>query len=88
MGWGERGMIEMGCGREQRSANALAVLLLPSHTHTHSMHTHSRTQADSLRQTVADNKVVVYSKTTCPYCALWMGWGCAWPCRARVRAAR
>ncbi|GBF91717.1 glutaredoxin-C4 [Raphidocelis subcapitata] len=26
------------------------------------------TLADSIRKTVADNKVVVYSKTTCPYC--------------------
>jgi hypothetical protein len=26
-------------------------------------------QADTIRKTVADNKVVVYSKTTCPYCS-------------------
>lgn len=25
-------------------------------------------QADNVKQTVADNKVVVYSKTYCPYC--------------------
>lgn len=25
-------------------------------------------QADTIKQTVADNKVVVYSKTYCPYC--------------------
>eukprot|EP00775_Hariotina_reticulata_P001253 gene1253-1593_t len=26
-------------------------------------------QADAVKQTVADNKVVVYSKTYCPYCS-------------------
>eukprot|EP00878_Enallax_costatus_P008030 GHUV01008397.1.p1 GENE.GHUV01008397.1~~GHUV01008397.1.p1 ORF type:complete len:155 (+),score=28.82 GHUV01008397.1:56-466(+) len=26
-------------------------------------------QADTVKQTVADNKVVVYSKTYCPYCS-------------------
>jgi len=25
-------------------------------------------QADAVKQTIADNKVVVYSKTYCPYC--------------------
>ena len=42
----------------------------PPHTHTYTQHTtHNTQQVETVKSTVAASKVVVYSKTTCPYCS-------------------